>query len=606
MMKRPTCLVVCAGLATAGSAAAGAPATLLVPELFPTVEAASVAADANDLISINLQSQQGQDVTRFGFSLLGEPVRLEFRSNGQVATGLQLDDTSHIRIPGGTEIAFPLGDSSSALVLGDVEVTGAGDARLLAREVQCEHVTLRAGAGLIVEDGAEDGSGSSRISSALIEAGARLDAPAVESFTAFDGSEVTLDSLYSQSFGSNSSGFTLLGARLTTGWTELDGGATFTMLDGSTGLLGSVAVRGQASFVAQGSVLVLNEIRFSDADFAVQGNASAVIERVEYFGRLIRVESSESELSGSGNWFTDVENSGRVTILGDTAVAGDYRNDGTTAVQFGTLTITGSLQNEGTILGDVVGPLRGAEQSLGLIVGGDLSGGTIRVRDAAPTVRVAGAIEGLDAIVFEVPGGSLDAGLGVSESQLIDLPSAVLRIGSAASAHQRAVLPGLTEDRGPSRLALASLDALERLELVNRVEAQPDSSEDAIYTRELVIEPGSDVEISNDIIIYARAASGLEQVTTGVGQIVVLTDCIADVTTDGANQGEAGYGIPNGEITVTDLTFFVEQWLAGNASRTDLTTDGANAGDPGYGEPDGLVAITDLTYYVENWLAGCP
>ncbi|MEM1329075.1 MAG: integrin alpha [Planctomycetota bacterium] len=83
-------------------------------------------------------------------------------------------------------------------------------------------------------------------------------------------------------------------------------------------------------------------------------------------------------------------------------------------------------------------------------------------------------------------------------------------------------------------------------------------------------------------------------------------ECVADVTTDGTNPGDKAYGAPDGQATVADLSFFVEQWLAGDASVADVTTDGANPGDAGFGVADGQVTVSDLSYFVEQWLAGCP
>ncbi|MEM1331036.1 MAG: PQQ-dependent sugar dehydrogenase [Planctomycetota bacterium] len=80
----------------------------------------------------------------------------------------------------------------------------------------------------------------------------------------------------------------------------------------------------------------------------------------------------------------------------------------------------------------------------------------------------------------------------------------------------------------------------------------------------------------------------------------------ADVTTNNANPGDAEYGVPDGEITTADLTYFVEQWLADNAAVADVTTNATNPGDANYGVPDGEVTAADLSYFVEIWLAGCP
>ena len=82
--------------------------------------------------------------------------------------------------------------------------------------------------------------------------------------------------------------------------------------------------------------------------------------------------------------------------------------------------------------------------------------------------------------------------------------------------------------------------------------------------------------------------------------------CRPDITTDGANPGDPGYGVPDGAVTVADLTYFVEQWIANNAAVADVTTDGTNPGDPGFGVPDGLVTVADLTFFVELWIRGCP
>ncbi|MEM1331739.1 MAG: GC-type dockerin domain-anchored protein [Planctomycetota bacterium] len=82
--------------------------------------------------------------------------------------------------------------------------------------------------------------------------------------------------------------------------------------------------------------------------------------------------------------------------------------------------------------------------------------------------------------------------------------------------------------------------------------------------------------------------------------------CVPDITTDGANPGDAGYLVPDGAVTVSDLSTFVELWLASDTAVADITTDGANPGDASYLVPDGFVTVSDLSTFVELWLAGCP
>jgi|GEM_PF-1341350 len=80
----------------------------------------------------------------------------------------------------------------------------------------------------------------------------------------------------------------------------------------------------------------------------------------------------------------------------------------------------------------------------------------------------------------------------------------------------------------------------------------------------------------------------------------------ADLTTQGAGTGDPGYGVPDGQVTASDLNYFVNAYVVGDASIADITTQGAGSGDPGYGVPDGSVTAADLQYYVNLWVAGCP
>jgi len=82
--------------------------------------------------------------------------------------------------------------------------------------------------------------------------------------------------------------------------------------------------------------------------------------------------------------------------------------------------------------------------------------------------------------------------------------------------------------------------------------------------------------------------------------------CAPDLTTTNANPGDPGFGVPDTVVNGADLSYFVEQWLAGNLSEADFTTTNANPGDPGFGVPDGGANGADLSYFVELWLAGCP
>ena len=69
----------------------------------------------------------------------------------------------------------------------------------------------------------------------------------------------------------------------------------------------------------------------------------------------------------------------------------------------------------------------------------------------------------------------------------------------------------------------------------------------------------------------------------------------SDITTDGTANG-----IPDGQVTLSDFSFYLSLW-SGSASQADLTTDGtAN------GIPDGQVTLSDFSFYLSLWSAGCP
>ncbi|MEM1329175.1 MAG: GC-type dockerin domain-anchored protein [Planctomycetota bacterium] len=125
-------------------------------------------------------------------------------------------------------------------------------------------------------------------------------------------------------------------------------------------------------------------------------------------------------------------------------------------------------------------------------------------------------------------------------------------------------------------------------------------------------------EITRDFLGNPRFADELTTFDTGsggdfivdYGAIEAVGDspepCFADITTDGANPGDSVFLVPDGAVTVGDLTTFVEQWIAGDTAIADVTTDGANPGDAGFLVPDGSVTVGDLSAFVEQWLAGCP
>ncbi|MEM1331491.1 MAG: lamin tail domain-containing protein [Planctomycetota bacterium] len=124
---------------------------------------------------------------------------------------------------------------------------------------------------------------------------------------------------------------------------------------------------------------------------------------------------------------------------------------------------------------------------------------------------------------------------------------------------------------------------------------------------------GFDGAINNSITaIYNAGQFGspgfVDGITTGFDSGACLSDefCLPDITTLDTNPGDKGFGVPDGTVDVTDLTFFVEAWVNGDAAVADVTTLGNNPGDVDFGAADGTVDVTDLTFFVEQWISGCP
>ena len=110
-------------------------------------------------------------------------------------------------------------------------------------------------------------------------------------------------------------------------------------------------------------------------------------------------------LTGFGDIDADVTYDALVMLVDDTRVNGDYLNNGTTVIQHGTLTILGSLVDNGTITGDVSGgALTGLDDSPegqsatadGLTVIGDYiagPGASLMMGGEGLTVKVGGDVD---------------------------------------------------------------------------------------------------------------------------------------------------------------------------------------------------------------------
>ena len=143
------------------------------------------------------------------------------------------------------------------------------------------------------------------------------------------------------------------------------------------------------------------------------------------------------EVTGSGFWVTDLDNDGELFCTDDTTVVGDVVNQGTITVYVGTLTILGTLTNDGTIIGNCRGG-RDGDDWQGISVSGDLIAGFgAQLLMPSPALRVR-----VD--------GNYDVAIG--ENERYDMCQATLVLGSLAGAGVG--LEVMSRDVGPFEAGL--------------------------------------------------------------------------------------------------------------------------------------------------------
>ncbi len=147
--------------------------------------------------------------------------------------------------------------------------------------------------------------------------------------------------------------------------------------------------------------------------------------------------SSYNEVTGSGFWVTDLDNDGELFCTDDTTVVGDVENDGTITIYTGTLTIFGTLTNDGTIIGNYRGG-RDGDDWQGISIGGDfIAGFGAQLLMPSPALRVR--VDG-------------DYDVAIGENERYDMCQATLMVGSLAGAGVE--LEVMSRDVGPFETGL--------------------------------------------------------------------------------------------------------------------------------------------------------
>ncbi|MEM1330391.1 MAG: hypothetical protein AAGG07_07505 [Planctomycetota bacterium] len=112
---------------------------------------------------------------------------------------------------------------------------------------------------------------------------------------------------------------------------------------------------------------------------------------------------------------------------------------------------------------------------------------------------------------------------------------------------------------------------------------------------------------------YAQAAvfepNGMIRFVPGWNEVVLTDPCNGWVTLRRWSVGYINGGFRYDYISdqrdahLSELVGFDPTQGGGASHPADMTTAGTDPGNPGYGEPDGEVSIDDLQYYIELWMA---
>ena len=411
-------------------------ATIRVPEDQPTIAAAIAVAQAGDIVRVQSSAFNAEPLIDYN----NKAVRIESVSSlSQPNGGLYLLATN-------AELAAT---SSNITIRGELRSPATGSADAVADGFQLDYggrIAVLAGARLnIVSDYQPNLDGSISVA-----AGGQL-------WVSTPGSSATLNGglvLYDNAQFNISSGLNLgasvtgLNATFSAGgnvqhygrWIMAGGrivaGSHFTI--GSSGTLtlyggeltlGGVCNNGGSLRVFDGLVLGQDFTNNAGSE-----QSELLLHNTMLVGGIL-TNNGGAEVMGCGAWYIDLRNHGNVIITADTTLTGDTDNfaDGLITVQAGTLTLFGTLTNDGTIVGDF-GPALRADGGF-VIHGAYLAGPEAGLSVSGAQLRVDG-----------------DYAVATADNTRYDLRSATLVLGSLAGSQVSFEL--MSTDEGPSPAGL--------------------------------------------------------------------------------------------------------------------------------------------------------
>ncbi|MHC4976918.1 MAG: dockerin type I domain-containing protein, partial [Planctomycetota bacterium] len=275
---------------------------------------------------------------------------------------------------------------------------------------------------------------------------------------------------------------------------------------------------------------------------------------------------------GDGTLSTSVTNSDAFITVDSTLLTGDLTNNAgaRVTVQIGTLTVLGSLTNNGTIVGDLQTLLRsGTMPGDGFSVGGHYSAGpdaSLLMSSDLWRVRVGG-----------------DYNVAIDDNAVYDLSEAELNLTGALPSRLEVMSTDIDNsfdglDRtiaGHYPIGTLRLSGGNTVELVDEHDNDGlgQSANEAIYTSELIVEAGATLNTNGLSVYYETLSMG--GTVDDPSRLIQLVECAGDFNGDGfvngadlglllANWGLAGAADLNGDGTVNgaDLGLLLAAWGA--------------------------------------------
>ncbi|MCB9849449.1 MAG: fibronectin type III domain-containing protein [Phycisphaerales bacterium] len=309
--------------------------------------------------------------------------------------------------------------------------------------------------------------------------------------------------------------------------------ASTNLLVGKSGQI-VVPVSAGLEIATHNGVVVYGSAQVQPLATLVVSDALSVAGNVSLYGGVLAAYptsiTTSGVLTGYGDVMGDVYNTGSTILIADTQFIGNYTNDGTTMIQGGTLTITGSYMGSGDVIGafdkSKPSPSKARSAGNGLLIAGDFqidSVASLLLPDAQWSLRVGGD--------FDVAIDDYSAfDLVTAELRMVGLGKSVQTL-EVMSADIGADLAGLTCSTA-GRFPIGTLRIGPTPTTVRLVDLQENASgEEAIYVDHLVIDAGATL-LTNGHVVYYRTLDLAGSVDVS-GNLVMLEGQPGDCDVDG-------------------------------------------------------------------------